>query len=168
VLGGNDDGVNAYRLVVFVIFDSDLRFAVGTKIGERAVFAHFSKLFCQLVRKRNRKRHQFFGFVAGVPEHHALVAGAVQIVVVGLPFFHFIRSVHAERNVRRLFVNRNFHFAGVSVKAFFVTVIADFANHVACNFFNIDFCRCRDFAHDHNAVCNTGGLTGNAPVRVLR
>ncbi len=49
VLGGDDDGVDAEGLVVGVVLDGDLRFAVGAEVGELAVFADFGELLSQLV-----------------------------------------------------------------------------------------------------------------------
>jgi hypothetical protein len=103
VLAGDDDGVDARRLSVFVVLNGDLAFAVGAQVGQLAVLAHQAQLAGQLVRERDRRGHQLRRFVAGVAEHHTLVAGAACVDALG--------------DVARLLVDRRNHRAGVRVEA---------------------------------------------------
>ena len=59
------------------VFDGDLRFRVGPQIRNSAGFADFLQLVEQQVAVVNRRRHQRFGFVGSIAEHHALVARAL-------------------------------------------------------------------------------------------
>ena len=103
MLRRNDDRVDAVRHAV-AVFDRHLRFSVGTKIGKRSVLAYRRETAGKLVGKRNGKRHKLGRFVAGITEHHTLVARA-DVVFVGIAVFGFERFVNAERNVGRLLVD---------------------------------------------------------------
>ncbi len=81
VLSGDDHGVNAHRPFVFV-FDGDLAFAIGPKPGELSLEAQFREALDDAMGQVDRQRHQLGGFVAGVAEHQALVAGALFLGVV--------------------------------------------------------------------------------------
>ena len=103
VLGRNDYGVDPLHLSVFV-FHGHLALPVGTEIIENALFPHFGQPSCEFMGKRDRHRHIFFRFVTGITEHHSLVARAEPVGFVSRdPVFH--RIVHAERDIRTLFVN---------------------------------------------------------------
>ena len=55
MLRGNDDGIHTDRLAVF-IFDSDLRFAVRTEVGQFTGFSDFCQTACQTVCQCDRHR----------------------------------------------------------------------------------------------------------------
>ena len=55
----------------------------GRRYVERAVLAHLGEPAGEPVREPDRHRHEVVGVVAGVAEHHPLVAGADLVVVVG-------------------------------------------------------------------------------------
>ena len=94
MLGGDHHGVHAGGLAVFVILHGDLGLAVGTQIGQQTLLAHVGQALGHLVCKGDGQGHQLGRLVAGVAEHHALIAGAVvQLVVAG--FLGFQRLVHA-------------------------------------------------------------------------
>src|SRR5699024_4699646 len=80
VLAGDDDGVDAHRLAVLILH-RDLALTVRAQVGQQAAFAHLGQAFGQFVGQADGQRHQFGGLVAGVAEHHALVAGAGDFVV---------------------------------------------------------------------------------------
>ena len=65
----------------------------------------------QLVRQRDRRGHQLRRFIAGIAEHHSLVAGAA--------------GVDAHGDVAGLFVDGGDHGAGVGVEAVEGVVVAD-------------------------------------------
>src|SRR5207302_4134204 len=103
VLGGDDDGIDANGLMLGVVFDCDLGFAVWAKIVELSALADLRKTLGELVRESDRRRHQLFVLVGGVTEHHALVAGAAGVNTLG--------------NVRRLRMDGADHGASVGVEA---------------------------------------------------
>ena len=51
----------------------------GRRYGERAVLADRGEPLGEAVGEHDRQRHQLVGVVAGVAEHHALVAGALRV-----------------------------------------------------------------------------------------
>ena len=65
--------------------DRHLGLAVGPQVVEHALLAHRGEPAGETVREPDRHRHEVVGVVAGVPEHHPLVAGAHLVVVVGEP-----------------------------------------------------------------------------------
>ena len=75
---------SAHRLAVLVL-EGDLGLAVGAQVGHRAGLAHLGQALGQAVRQVDRQRHEHVGLVAGVAEHHPLVAGAllVELVLTG-------------------------------------------------------------------------------------
>ena len=78
VLRGDDDGRDLDGLAIFVAH-GDLGFAVGAQVGEGAVVAHGCQALGQAARQVVRHGHEGLGFVGGITEHHALVAGADQV-----------------------------------------------------------------------------------------
>jgi len=138
MLGADEHGINASGFAVMV-FHCHLAFAVWVHPFERAVLAHFRHAAAELVREINRKGQQLFGFVAGIPKHHALVTRAAGIDVF-LAVFHrqgFPVLVHTARDIGGLRGNRNHHGAGGAVEAFFAAVVTDAVNHIAHQFFDI-------------------------------
>ena len=89
MLSGYDDGVYTLRLVA-VIFDSHLSLAVGTEIRQGAVLADSGKTDGELLRKRDRERHELRGLVAGKTEHHALITGSEPVLGRFLAVFELI------------------------------------------------------------------------------
>ncbi len=84
VLGRDDDRVDPNGPVALVL-DGNLRLAVGPQVRDVAVLAGRGEHAAQVVRQRDRQRHQRVGLAARVAEHHALVAGADQLVRVVAP-----------------------------------------------------------------------------------
>ena len=102
VLGRDDDGVDANGLAVDV-FDRNLTLAVGAQIVSSPDSADFGEPLGEAVRQLNGQGHQFFGLVAGVAEHQALIAGAA--------------GVDAHGDIGRLALNGIQHAAGLAVEA---------------------------------------------------
>ena len=59
----------------------DLALAVRAQIAHLAVLAHLGQALGQLVGQADGHGHQLRGLVAGITEHHALVAGTAHLVV---------------------------------------------------------------------------------------
>ena len=101
VLGRDDDGVDARRHAEAVL-DGHLALAVGAQPRQRAVLADLGQAPGQAVRQRDGQRHQLGRLVAGVAEHHALVAGAGVQVVLDVALLGFQRLIDAHGDVARL------------------------------------------------------------------
>ena len=153
VLGGNHDCVHPDRLVVLVVFDRHLRFAVGTQIRKPAMLANFGEPHGQLVGQRNRGGHQLRGFVAGIAKHHSLVAGAA--------------GVDAHGDVAGLLVDAGDHGAGVGVEAVERVVVADGGDRASNQRLEIHVSLGGDFAGDDDQAGGGQGFAGHAAGRIF-
>ena len=75
VLRADQHGVDPRRPAVHVL-DRDLTLAVRTEVGNDPRLADVGQTPGETVREGDRQRHQLVGLMAGVAEHHPLVAGA--------------------------------------------------------------------------------------------
>ena len=166
MLGREDNGVNSHRLACIVILDGDLSFAVRTQVIDKALLSDIGKALCDLVRQADGKWHELGGLVAGVAEHHALVARSVLKLGI-LTVFHLKRLVNAESNIRRLLVDVGDDAAGLAVKAVLCSVIADLADNIAGYLGNVDVAVGAYLAHDVDKTGGHGGLTGDTTLGVL-
>jgi len=153
VLGGNDNGIDALYLAGRGIFHGDLRFAIGTEVRAGAILADFGKLEAELVGQRNRQRHQFGGLIAGVAEHHSLIASAA--------------GVDAHGDIARLLVDAGDYGAGVGVETVEGVVVADRLHDSADEVLKIDVGFGGDFAGDDDQAGAGHGLTGDAAGGIL-
>src|SRR5690606_9495908 len=128
VLGGQHHRIDAHNLAVFVAA-GDLALGVRTQPRQQAGLARFGLAFDQTVGEDNRCRHQYIGFVAGVAEHQALVAGAL-VFRLG--------AVDALVDVRGLLANDIDDAAGGAVEADVRTGVANVADHLAGDLFQVD------------------------------
>ena len=166
MLGGDHHRVHAGGLAAFVILYGDLGLTVGTQIGQQTLLAHVGQALGHLVGQRDGQGHQLRRLVAGVAEHHALIAGAVvQLVVAGL--LGFQRLVHAQRDIAGLLVDVGDNGAGVAVKAIGGVVVADIADHLAGNLGNVHIAGGGDLAHNVDKARGSGGLAGHAAIGIL-
>ena len=147
VLGRNHDGMYAQRTVrLFVVFDRYLRLGVGTQVGHHLPFAADDGQFLENdVREDERRRHVFARFVARIAEHDALIARAL---------FFFGLAYDTLVDVRRLFVDRGEHAAGITVELIFAFGITDTVDYAACYVLDIDVGARTHFARDDD---QTGG-----------
>ena len=82
VLCGYHDGVDALCRAVVVVFYGHLTLGVGAQVGHFLAFASdVGQGPYNQVSQIERYRHVIFCLVAGVAEHHALVAGTLLVVV---------------------------------------------------------------------------------------
>src|SRR5581483_9492094 len=140
VLRGNDDAGDARGTSVLVL-DGHLRFGVGAEERSFAALSDFREILDQTVRGLDREGHQLGRLVAGVAEHHALIARAlllVQPLAFGDPL----------RNIRRLPLDRGDNGAGVAVEAHFRAGVADLAHDIADDFVVAHSLFARDLARD--------------------
>ena len=153
VLRGHDHLLHARRAAVHVAH-GNLRLAVGAQIRHGAVLAYRGQSLGQAVRQVDGQGQERLRLVAGVAEHHALVArahGVVRVVagasVLGLP-----RRVDAERDVRALLVDGVDDAAGLAVEAVLRAVVADVAQHLAHDAGHVHVRLRADLAgHEHHA-----------------
>ena len=109
MLGGQNHGVHAEGLAVVTVLHGDLGLAVGAEVVHQALLR---------------------GLVAGVAEHHTLVAGAVvQLALAG--GLGLVALVHAQGDVAGLLVDIGDDGACVAVKAVLGAVVADVQHHLA-------------------------------------
>ena len=153
VLRGDDDRAGADRTLA-VVLDGDLRLAVGTEEIEVARLARFGEALDELVRERDRQRHQLRRLADGEAEHEALIAGAA--------------GIDALRDVGRLRIDRGDHGAGLAVETVLGARVADLADGVADDGGKIDVGLGRDLARDHGHAGGDQRLTGDAAERIFR
>src|SRR5262249_35504327 len=142
----------------FVVLDRDLAFGVGAKPGELAAAADLALTANELVADHDRQGHQFGGFVAGVAEHHPLIAGAL-ILVFSL--------IDAHGDVGGLAVNRLNEFRLVGVEEHFLPVVTDFGHGAARDGLIIDNAPRGYLAGEDDQVGRGQALAGNAAVGIL-
>ena len=154
MLAGNDHRIHADRTTVLVLH-RDLALSVGTQVRQGAVLADLGQALGQLMGQADGQGHQFGRLVAGIAEHHALVARAGNVVV------------GAQRNIRALAVDVGDHTAGISVKTILGTVITDVPDDLARNGLNIHVATGGDLTHDVDQAGGADRLAGNAGAGVL-
>ena len=119
------------------------------------------------MRERDGQRHKLARFVAGVAEHHALVAGAVGEIVALAALLALERFVDAHCDIGGLLVDGREHRAGLAVKAELRAVVADVAHNVAHDLRDIDVAARGDLAHDENKTGRGGAFACDVAVGVL-
>ena len=146
VLGGDDDGVDLHRAVLLVIFHCHLALGIGAQIATAvslcigvgeiggggvvlSLAADFRQLFEQRVRQSDSQRNQQRSLVAGIAEHHPLVACAL---VVG------IGALHTAVDVVALLMDGREHAARFRVKLVVGVVVADLLDHLAGGAVEVD------------------------------
>ncbi len=167
VLGRDQHGVDAHRAPVLVD-DRDLGLAVGTQVGHGRGPAHLGQALREAVRQPDRQRHEVGRLVAGVAEHHALVARALRVehVLAGLAAAQLEGVVDALGDVGRLRVERHQHTARLAVEAVGVVVVADVADRVAHERGDVDVGGRRDLTGHHHEAGGQQRLAGDPAGRV--
>ena len=168
VLGGDQHRAQTNRAPVFVV-EGDLGFAVGAEVGHRAVFTDLGQLFGHAMGQPDRQGQEIGCLIAGVAEHHSLIAGALGVklgvdIVLGA---ELVGLVHAHRDIGRLFVDRDDHPAGVSVEALAGIVVANFIDGGPCQLGNIHIGRGGDFTRHDDQAGGEQRLAGDSRHRVF-
>ena len=91
VLGGDEHGLEPNRLAVLVV-EGDLGLAVGAEVRDGPGLADLGEALGHAVGDVDRHRHEDVGLVAGVAEHHALIAGTLLVVARPLRRRHPLRT----------------------------------------------------------------------------
>ena len=166
MLGGQDHGVHAHRLVVLVVLHGHLGLAVGAQVVHGPLLAHLGQALGHLVGQGDGQGHELRGLVTGIAEHHALVAGTVvQRAVSAL--FGLQGLVNAQGDVRALLVDVGDDAAGVAVKAVLGPVIADLPDDLAGDLGDVHVAAGADLPHDVDQARGRGGLAGHPAQGVL-
>ena len=168
VLSRDQHGLELDRSIVLVL-ERHLRLGVGPKIRNLACLADLGVLLRHAVRKVDRQRHEDLGLVAGVAEHHALVACAlrVELVLLGLTRSDLFRGRDALRDVGRLLIEGDHDAAGVAVVPERLPVVADHIDRAPDRAWDIDIGLGSDLTgHDGNAGGDKG-LAGDPTHGVL-
>ncbi len=105
------------------------------------------------MRELDGHGHQLGGFVAGIAEHQALVAGAA--------------GINAHGDVGRLLLDGADDAAGIGVEAEFRAGVADVADHFAREVGEIDVGLGGDFAGDDDQAGGDQRFAGDAAHRVV-
>ena len=162
VLGRDQHGVDAHRYAVFVD-DRHLRLAVGAQVADGADAAHLGQALGHAVGQPDRQRHEVGRLVAGVAEHHPLVAGAlgVERVLAAGTGAELEGLVDALGDVGRLRVERDHHATGLAVEAVGVVVVADLAHRLAHDGRDVDVGLGGHFTGHHHQAGGEQRLAGH-------
>ena len=145
------------RTAIIIIGKCDLAFRIRSEDGIGVSLTYFGKLFENLVRIMDCRRHQDIGLAAGIAEHQTLITCALILVVT---------FIDAHRDIGRLLMKVVLEFQ-MRVMKFFL-LIADIGNGTA----NRALDRCQNAgelvlrganftANNHPVGCGKG-FTGNA------
>ena len=155
-------------VLVDLVADGHLRLAVGPEVREDVGLANLGEPLRELVREHDRHRHELFGLVRRVPEHHPLVAGADEVERIGVPVLRLVRLVDALRDVGRLAVDRDDDPAGLEVEAVLRARVADLRDAIAHHRADVDVDVRRDLAGDDDQPGRDQRLARDAAVRDRR
>ena len=166
MLGANEHGVNAFGLAEG-IFDGDLGLAIRAQPGQRAALAHLGQLAGELVGQVDGHGHELPGLIAGIAEHHALVAGADQVDLVLIAFLGFEGLADAHIDIRTLAGNGRKHSAGIAIEALLAAVVPNLLDHPADEFVKVDEGVGSDLAEQHHEAGLGGNFAGHPAHGVL-
>ena len=155
MLAGDDHSIHTHGLVVLIVLHSDLALAIRTQIVHLAVLAHLGQALCQLVSQTDGHRHQLRGLIAGITEHHALIACTAHLIV------------GAQCDVGALAVDVGDDGTGVGIKAELCAGVADICHHLADDLLEIHIAVGGDLAHDVHKAGGCTGLAGHAGIGVV-
>jgi hypothetical protein len=153
VLRRDDDRIHPHRLAEG-IFNRHLALAVRKEVPDLPILADLGEPAGDLVGERDGKRHQLWRLVAGVANHHALVAGAGLVVGVAPVGERTILQglVDALGDLRALLLDRDDDARGGGVEPVVGVRIPDVANHSTRDPVDVDVGGGRDLTeHEHHA-----------------
>src|SRR5207249_4495639 len=138
----------------------DLRLAVRPQPRQCAGAPGLGQPATETVRQHDRERHQLGRLATGEADHHALVAGALELVGVALlvaaPLLE--RVVDAGRDVARLLFEVDLDHRVVGVETYPFVVVADAADGVPNAFLDVEVGGRGDLADDDAEAFGDGGL----------
>jgi hypothetical protein len=168
VLRRDQHALDLDRAAVLVA-NRDLRLAVRPQVGHQLGAADLGEAMSELVRERDRHRHELLRLTRRVAEHHALVAGAchVELVVVRRVGAGLVGLVHALRDVGRLLVDRGDDGARIAVEPVPALGVADLADRLARDLRDVHVHVGRDLARDDDEAGVHERLAGDAALGIL-
>ena len=179
MLCGDHYGVYMHRLAVGTIFYGHLALGVGTQITDLltlAVVGHLlsgtadlCEFLYQFMRHIECQRQVFRSLVHGVPEHHALVAGALQFGLVAVVAFVQalgLLGVDATVYIFALAVDGAEYSTTVAVEAVCAAGIAYAADYVAYHYRYVDIGVGINLARHHNLAGGYKCFQSHMAVRV--
>ena len=153
VLGGEHHGVDGTGLALRVVAEGQLTLGVRAQPRQQPVLTQLGLTLHQPVRVMNRRRHVGIGFVGGIAEHQALVAGPL---ILGFGTIDPLGDVHA------LLADQVEHAAGVAIEAHVRRGIADIVDDATNQIFQVDPGGGRDFAGHDGDTGLDHGFAGHA------
>ena len=151
--------MDAVRRVVVVVFDGELALGVGPQVRHRRrnLAADAGQFDEGHVGQRERQRHEFGRLVAGIAEHHALVAGAL---------FLFFLAAHALVYVATLAVDGGEHGTGFRLKLVLTFGVTDFLDDIADGLLYVDPTVAGHLAANYSQTGSHQRLAGHMTLRV--
>ena len=171
VLGRDQHPLHRHRhqpAVPLAVAHRHLGLAVRPQVGHRLRLARGRQPGGDALRELDRQRHLLRRLVAGVAEHHALVARALRVdVAVGAVVLKLVGGVDAAPDVGRLLVERHHHAAGRGVEAEVGAGVPDVADDPANDAGDVDVGVGGDLAGHHHQAGRAEHLAGDTAVAIL-
>ena len=94
----DDDLAHMYRFAARIL-DADLTLGIGTQLAFVTGMTNLSQPFQDAMGIKNRSRHKFRRFAAGITKHDALVAGTFILVAAGIDALGNIGRLIMQQNI---------------------------------------------------------------------
>ena len=167
MLGGNHNGIHTNRLAISVL-NGDLALAIWLEVIHRSALANGCELTSHIVSEVNRQRHELFGLIGCVPNHHALIAGTGVIELIGTRAAAlFERLVHTTSDIGALLLEGDDHTSLAGIETRGAVVVTDIVHHIAHDALDIDVGFCSHFSEHEYQTSGGAGFASNACVRIL-
>ena len=167
VLGRHHDGIDTLGNTIVAVLDGHLALGVGAQIGHDLAFlADVGEGAHEQMGEVERYGHVVFGFVGGITEHHALVAGT-------LVFFRclvgslMVDAVDTTVDVVALLMDGTEDAAGVAVKLVFGLGVADILDGIAGDGLQVDVHIAVHLTHDDHLSGGYKTLTSHPGTLVV-
>ena len=167
VLGRHHDGIDTLGNTIVAVLDGHLALGVGAQIGHDLAFlADVGEGAHEQMGEVERYGHVVFGFVGGITEHHALVAGT-------LVFFRclvgslMVDAVDTTIDVVALLMDGTEDAAGVAVKLVFGLGVADILDGIAGDGLQVDVHIAVHLTHDDHLSGGYKTLTSHPGTLVV-
>ncbi len=157
VLGGQNHRVDTGNPAVFVAA-GHLALGVRAQPRQQAALAGLGLSLHQAVRESDRRRHEYVGFVAGIAEHQALIAGTLVFRLL---------AINALGDIDGLLADNVDDAAGVAVVAHFRGGVADVLDDTAHQVFQIHPGAGGDLTANDGHTGFYHGLAGNAGMGIV-
>ena len=141
MLGRKHHRIYGHRVAIIIVAEGNLAFGIGAEEVQLAGLSNFRLFFHQPVRVDNRRRHKHIGFIGSIAEHHALVTGALLLVLA---------FIHSRFNVLRLLADGIQNRAGCTVEPHLRTVVTNVQNDAAAQLLQVNPGGGGDFTGDND------------------